>query len=165
MLDTMQMSDLLTFQQNMEAGKEKELLHLLLWEYRKYAECGTIEDCQQRKEWMEMSIEDIREKFAAMVKGMREEVEYIRDDAKAPSKRGRPPKRDSGFCFDAPHPLGTKFYVLMHGYIEEQILIGYKFKSGNVYLISDCGEWWEIGVNAWLTWSEANEELTGRKLP
>ena len=154
MMDTMQMSDLLTYQQKMPDCPEKELLHQLLWEYGKYTECGTIEDCQQRKEWMELSVDDIRKKFNTMVKGMREEVEYIREDS-LPAKRGRPLQKNVGFSFEAPYPLGTKFYVNMHGYIEEQVLIGYKFRSGKQYLISDFGEWWQIGVDAWLTHKEA----------
>lgn len=157
MLNVMQMSDLLTYQKNMPDGREKDLLNHLLWEYGKYTECGTIEDCQQRKEWMAMSIDDIRKNFIQTVKGMRQEVEYIREDAQAPGKRGRPMKKSDGFTMEAPYPLGMKFYVLMHGYVEEQVVVGYQFRNGKVYLISDYGDNWEIGVDAWLTSQEAKD--------
>lgn len=158
MLNTLQISDLITYQQKMPDCPEKELLNQILWEYSKYTECGTIEDCQQRKEWMGFSIDDIRKKFNTMVKGMREEVEFIREDNQ-PGKRGRPPKKQDGFQLEAPYPLGTKFYVLMYGYVEEQVLIGYKYRHGKLYMISDHGEWWELGVDAWIDPAEAQGAL------
>lgn len=163
MLDIMQLSDLMTYQLKMPDCPEKELLNLLLWEYGKYIECGTIEDCQQRKEWMSMSIDDIRKIFFQTIKGMRQEVEYIREDTQNNAKRGRPAKKPEGVTLEAPYPLGMKFYVLFRGYVAEQVVIGYQFRNGKVYLISDLGNWWEIGVDAWLTCKEArdyqNEEI------
>lgn len=157
MLDDLQMSDLLSYQQKMPECPEKELLNQLLWDYREYTKCGSIEDCQQRQEWMTMSIDDIRKKFSELVKGMRQEVEYIREDAQNVAKRGRPAKKQVGFTLEAPYPLGMKFYVLMYGYVEEQVVVGYKFCNGKVYLISDFGDRWEIGVDAWLTRQEAKD--------
>lgn len=154
MLNVMQMSDLLTFQQNMPDGREKDLLNQLLWEYGKYTECGTIEDCQQRKEWMSMSIDDIRKNFFQTVKGMREEVEYIREDAQAPAKRGRPPKWHE-VTFVSQVPIGATIYVIEHGYVEETVVTGFKYMHGKSYLISDYGNWWVIGENAWKTRAEA----------
>lgn len=68
-----------------------------------------------------------------------------------------PSKKSEGFTLKAPYPLGMKFYVIMHGYIEEQVLVGYKYRYGNLYLISDCGERWVIGIDAWLTYQEAKD--------
>ena len=130
MLDTLQMSDLLTYQQKMPDCPEKELLNQLLWEYRKYAECGTIEDCQQRKEWMSLSIDDIRKNFFQTIKGMRQEVEYIREDAQAPAKRGRPAKFYQELSSMGEVPIGATIYVIEHGYIEETVVTGFKFQQG-----------------------------------
>lgn len=96
MLNYIEMSDLRQFQGEMPDCREKELLHKVLFEYNEYCECGTVEDCKQRKEWMSYSIDTIREAFAKMVKGFQEEVEIIREDEKRKKKRGRPPKNRGG---------------------------------------------------------------------
>ena len=82
------------FKDSLSMVKQKELLNQLLFEYAQYRKCGTPEDCQQRKEWMEMSIEDIRENFNGIVKGLRDEVKQIRKEAEKSErkKRGRPRK-------------------------------------------------------------------------
>lgn len=157
MLDVLQLSDLLAYQQNMPDGREKDLLNQLLWEYSKYTECGTIEDCQQRKEWMSMSIDDIRKNFFQTVKGMRQEVEYIREDAQTPVKRGRPPKQCYEVKFVSEVPIGATIYVIEHGYVEEAVVTGFKYMHGKAYLISDYGNWWIIGENAWKTRAEAED--------
>lgn len=92
MLNYIEKSDLWQFQMQMPECREKELLHKVLFEYDEYCECGTVEDCQQRKAWMSYSIDDIRSAFYKMVKGMREEVDAVRAETAAPKKRGRPPK-------------------------------------------------------------------------
>ena len=94
MLNMFEMSDLLHFQESLPESKEKELLNLLLFEYGQYIRCGTVEDCEQRIEWMSYSIEDIRNSFNSIVKGLREEVENIRTFETTPpnKKRGRPCK-------------------------------------------------------------------------
>ena len=101
MLNYIEMSDLWQYKDSLPDGRIKELLNNVLFEYSRYTECGTPEDCKDRLEWMNMSYEDIRKKFNFIVKGFREEVEYIREDANrkaeakykpAPKKRGRPKK-------------------------------------------------------------------------
>lgn len=103
------------------------------------------------------------EKFSGTVKELQIEIAHIRQAAKFIGNSCRPTRNDSGFHLDAPYPLGMKFYVLFHGYIEEQVVIGYQFRNGKAYLISDLGNRWEIGVDAWLTCKEArdyqNEEI------
>ena len=176
MLDVLQLSKLISYQQNMPAGPEADLLNQLLFEYGKYTECGTIEDCQQRKEWMSMSIDDIRKNFFQTVKGMRQEVEYIREDAQSPAKRGRPAKVYQELAAMGEVPVGATIYVIEHGYIEETVVTGFKFQHGKSYLITDYGDWWRIGENAWMTRAEAeaakkeqikkwNEGRTGNESP
>lgn len=46
----------------------KKALNNLLFEYRQYMRCRSPEECAQRKEWMQMSYEDIRENFNNTVK-------------------------------------------------------------------------------------------------
>lgn len=97
MLNYIELSDLWQYQKAMPDCREKELLHKLLFEYSRYAECGTYEECEQRKEWMSYSIDDMRDMFTKLVKGMREEVEYIRSEyvpKPKPKKSGRKPKKD-----------------------------------------------------------------------
>ena len=79
---------------NLPDCEERELLFKLLCEYVEYKECGTPEECIQRKEWMSMSIDDIREGFNNFTKEMRKEVELIRAGAQveiaaANIKRGK----------------------------------------------------------------------------
>ena len=81
MLDMIEMSDLWQYQNNMPEGREKELLHKLLFEYGRYADCGTYEDCESRKEWFSYSLEHIMQNFNKTVKLLREEVAYIRQEA------------------------------------------------------------------------------------
>lgn len=52
--------------------KRKKALNNLLFEYRQYMRCGSPEECAQRKEWMQMSYEDIRENFNNTVKHYKE---------------------------------------------------------------------------------------------
>ncbi len=89
MLNFIEMSDMWQFQMEMPDCKEKELLHTVLWEYEKYTRVGTTQEVEDMKEWMGLSINDIRRNFNRTVKGLREEVEYIRED----KKRGRPKKK------------------------------------------------------------------------
>lgn len=76
--------------------QQRNLLDQLLFEYEQYRKCGTPEDCQQRKEWMEMSFEDIRNHFNDIVKGLQNEVKQIKEEAaKSNNKKcGRPKKTD-----------------------------------------------------------------------
>ncbi len=78
--------------------KRKRALENLLFEYRQYARCGSPEVCAQRKEWMEMSYEDIRKNFNSTVKALQREVSDIResytDPKPAKKKVGRPKKKD-----------------------------------------------------------------------
>lgn len=76
--------------------KRKKALNNLLFEYRQYMRCGSPEECAQRKEWMQMSYEDIRENFNNTVKALQREVSDIResyaDSKPAKKKVGRPKK-------------------------------------------------------------------------
>ena len=95
MLDIIEISDLMQYQQSMPDCREKELLNKLLFEYGKYAQCGTYQECQSRLEWLSYSIDDVRKMFETFTKGMQEEVENIRSQYQpnpTPKKRGRKPK-------------------------------------------------------------------------
>lgn len=92
MLNYLQMSDLWQYQTQMPDCKEKELLHTVLFEYSQYIEVGSPQEVQNMADWLNFSINDIRKKFNAIIKGLQEEVEYIREDATKPKKRGRPRK-------------------------------------------------------------------------
>lgn len=71
------------------------ILDQLIHEYCRYKQSGSPEDCAQRKEWMEMTYEDIRNNFNDIVQGLRNEVAEIKNESAAetkPKKRGRPRK-------------------------------------------------------------------------
>lgn len=101
MLNMLEMSDLWQFKDSLPEGREKELLNTLLFEYNRYTECGSPEDCKNRLEWMNLSHEDIRKAFNTLRMGWQEEVKHIREDIEReyerkynpePKKRGRPRK-------------------------------------------------------------------------
>ena len=74
------------------------ILGQLIHEYFRYKQNGSPEDCAQRKEWMEMSYEDIRNRFNDIVQDLRNEVAEIKKEAASetkPKKRGRPRKKNS----------------------------------------------------------------------
>lgn len=77
--------------------KQRVALEKMISEYRQYTRLGSPEDCAQRKEWMEMSYEDIRMNFNSTIKALRQEVSDIRDqycNKKPPKKQaGRPRKK------------------------------------------------------------------------
>lgn len=60
-----------------------ELLEQMIYEYEQYIKCGTPEDCMQRKEWMEMSYEDIRKNFNDTVRALQREVTNIKEECTA----------------------------------------------------------------------------------
>lgn len=80
MLNMYEIHKLHRLQEELFESDEKELLGKLLFEYTQYIQCGTVEECQSRKEWMSMSIDDIRVNFNSVVKGLQEEVKNIRDE-------------------------------------------------------------------------------------
>ena len=101
MLNFIEMSDMWQFKNSLPDGHEKELLNRVLFEYSQYTDCGTPEDCKNRLEWMQMTPEDMRQKFNYIAKQMRDEVDFIREEAErkaeakykpVPKKRGRKPK-------------------------------------------------------------------------
>ena len=71
------------------------ILDQLIHEYCNYKQSGSPEDCAQRKEWMEMTYEDIRNRFNDIVQDLRNEVAVIKKEATKPKKRGRPKKNES----------------------------------------------------------------------
>ena len=87
MLNMYEISELCELQKSLPNGKRKELLDKLLFEYSQYIKCGTVEECENRKEWMSYSIDDIRTKFNTVVKGLRDEVDNIRNELYIPKKR------------------------------------------------------------------------------
>lgn len=89
MLNMHEMSKLYLFQESLPESKEKELLDKLLFEYTQYIQCGTVEECQSRKEWMSYSIDDIRAHFNMIVKGLRDEVDNIRNEQTVSKKSCR----------------------------------------------------------------------------
>lgn len=78
MLNMVELSDLYQFQESLPEGREKDLLNDLLFEYSQYTQCGTVEECMSRKEWMSYSIDDIRTNFNNTIKALRDEVDEIR---------------------------------------------------------------------------------------
>lgn len=70
----------------------RDILNQLLYEYKQYMKIGTPEECAQRKEWMQMSYEDIMTNFNSIVGAMRKEVADIKTETvveKKPKKRDR----------------------------------------------------------------------------
>lgn len=57
------------------------ILDRLIHEYCRYKQSGSPEDCAQRKEWMEMTYEDIRNSFDDIVQDLRNEVAVIKKAA------------------------------------------------------------------------------------
>ena len=93
--------DLSTLQNYCDTLTDPEIriiLDRLIHEYCRYKQSGSPEDCAQRKEWMEMTYEDIRNNFNDIVQGLRNEVVEIKKEAaseRKPKKRGRPKKNES----------------------------------------------------------------------
>ena len=76
----------------------RRMLDQLIHEYCQYKQSGSPKDCAQRKEWMEMSYEDIRNRFNDIIQELRNEVAVIKKEAASetnPKKRGRPKKNES----------------------------------------------------------------------
>lgn len=94
MLSMHEISTLVEYQKSLPESKERTLLDRMICEYIQYIQCGTVDDCKQRMDWMSYSIDDIRNNFNSMVKGLREEVENIRTHESTPPKKklGRPCK-------------------------------------------------------------------------
>ena len=68
------------------SDEDYELIDDIIYEYCQYRRCGSPEDCEQRKEWMEMSYEDIRKSFNETLDALRSEVRNIRRESQI-SKR------------------------------------------------------------------------------
>lgn len=80
----------------------RRMLDQLIHEYCQYKQSGSPKDCAQRKEWMEMSYEDIRNRFNDIVQDLRNEVAVIKKEAMnnaKPKKRGKPEKNNSSDRF------------------------------------------------------------------
>lgn len=58
-----------------------------------------------------------------------------------------------------PCRLREKVYVLMHGYVEEQVVEGFKFQNGVWKLICGFGDWFVLGEDAFFYYDEAKEKL------
>ena len=93
--------DLATLQNYCDTLTDPEIriiLDQLIHEYCRYKQSGSPEDCAQRKEWMEMSYEDIRNSFNDIVQDLRNEVAVIKKECASetkPKKLGRPKKNES----------------------------------------------------------------------
>lgn len=95
MLDCKDLVELQDFCDSLSDVRRRNLLSQLILEYGQYKRCGSPEDCAQRKEWMQMSYEDIMANFNSIVGAMRKEVADIKTETvveKKPKKRGRPRK-------------------------------------------------------------------------
>lgn len=93
MLDYKDLAELQDFCDSLSDVRRRNLLSQLILEYGQYKRCGSPEDCAQRKEWMEMSYEDIRMSFNEKIQALRNEVSDMKREAAAepkPKKRGRP---------------------------------------------------------------------------
>ena len=64
----------------------RTILDRLIHEYCQYKQSGSPKDCAQRKEWMEMTYEDIRNNFNNIVQDLRNEVAEIKKEAAAETK-------------------------------------------------------------------------------
>lgn len=98
MLSTKDLKELQEFCDNLSYVKIRESLDQLIYEYKQYMKSGTPEECAQRKEWMQMSYEDIMANFNSIVCALRKEVADIRTETaleKKPKKRGRPRKGEN----------------------------------------------------------------------
>ena len=99
--------DLNTLQKYCDTLTDPEIriiLDQLIHEYCQYKQSGSPEDCTQRKEWMEMSYEDIRNSFNNIIHGLRNEVAVIKNESASetkPKKLGRP-KKDESSSWDNP---------------------------------------------------------------
>ena len=93
--------DLSTLQKYCDTLTDPEIripLDQLIHEYCQYKKSGSPKDCAQRKEWMEMTYEDIRNNFNSIIQGLRNEVAEIKKEAAAetkPKKRKRDSINDS----------------------------------------------------------------------
>ena len=93
--------DLSTLQKYCDTLTDPEIriiLDRLIHEYCRYKQSGSPEDCAQRKEWMEMTYEDIRNRFNDIVQDLRNEVAVIKKECASEAKskkRGRPKKNES----------------------------------------------------------------------
>ena len=95
MLSYKDLSTLQKYCDTLSTVEFRRLLDQLIYEYCQYKQSGSPEDCAQRKEWMEMSYEDIRNRFNDIVQDLRNEVSVIKKEAAKPKKRGRPKKNES----------------------------------------------------------------------
>lgn len=96
MLDYKYLSELQAFCDSLPDDRVHSLLDQLLLEYGQYKRCGTPEDCAQRKEWMEMSYEDIRNNFNETVRALRNEVSDMKREfthESKPKKKGKSRKK------------------------------------------------------------------------
>ena len=93
--------DLSTLQNYCDTLTDPEIriiLDQLIHEYCQYKQSGSPKDCAQRKEWMELSYEDIRNRFNDIVQDLRNEVAVIKKECASETKskkRGRPKKNES----------------------------------------------------------------------
>ena len=81
--------DLSTLQKYCDILTDPEIriiLDRLINEYCQYKQSGSPEDCAQRKEWMEMTYEDIRNRFNDIVQDLRNEVAVIKKEYAKPKK-------------------------------------------------------------------------------
>lgn len=71
MLDYKDLAELQDFCDSLSDIRRRNLLSQLILEYGQYKRCGSPEDCAQRKEWMEMSYEDIRMSLNEKIQALR----------------------------------------------------------------------------------------------
>lgn len=69
------MSVLWDFCNSLEDKELKEAFSDALNELSAYRSCGSVEECESRKEWMSFSLDDVRRKYIEFVRMMRSEME------------------------------------------------------------------------------------------
>ena len=84
------MTSLFDFYKKTPESEEKKLLLKAYMELKAYRNCGTVQECESRKEWMSLSLDDIRENLHEFMRQIREEHEWSMQKR----KRGRPRKKE-----------------------------------------------------------------------
>lgn len=58
-----------------------------------------------------------------------------------------------------PCRIGEKIYVLMHGYVESEVVEGFIYRNGRWRLICGIGDWFVLGEDAFRYHHEAKDAL------
>ncbi len=78
MLDYKDLSEMSAYCDSISDDRLRRMFNQMIIEYGRYKRCGSPADCEQRKEWLEMSYEDIRIRFNEIIQALRNEVADIK---------------------------------------------------------------------------------------